>query len=128
MPMKQEAPPGDQQLADWLALAEKATSAPWSAEVDGSIIWINDVPRDVGVIAALDNGKQSTHSLGQDLDNFTFIAAAREGWPATIRALQAERRQAVEFARLITEAWDVGVGKAWREAAKAALEATSGTE
>ena len=131
-----KAHPSAQQLADWLALAEKATPGPWTIEeqpeawfdAEGAECWQDkpDYPCSGWGTCDLDKdecpgheveypplaevagprhyfpmGQESGYFLGQA--DSEFLAAAREGWPATIRTLRKERQQHETAAALLAE-------------------------
>lgn len=82
-----------EKLAEWEALAEKATPGPWSHRIDTS--WnhpdrIVDAP---ALVVIRDEHCDIHWKAGRDEANFDFIAAARTALPeaiAEIRRLQAE--------------------------------------
>lgn len=83
----------DERIAGWERLCEVATPGPWFARDE--LIWAGAGGEAVANVA--DWG----HAAAQR-DDADFIAAAREGWPATIAALRdahAENERQ-EFARV----------------------------
>lgn len=88
----------DGEITEALALAEKATPGPWRVHHRDAMNRTNDPARgdegcglgwefdqDAGPPEATLRG---LFARGHDA---AFIAAAREGWPRALRALQAER-------------------------------------
>lgn len=99
--------PSDQQLAEWLELAEKASPGPWTAEHEpadqyetcahveneAGFSLFDSRNRDYRVSLIeqrLDDGKYLDIAGMKDL---ALAAAARDGWPATMRALQGARSE-----------------------------------
>lgn len=83
--------PTTQQLAEWEALADAATAGPWVWEHDTMLTRsrpAEDPDMDFGHIIETDSGYYAPRSRDR-----AFIAAAREGWPATIAALREARAQ-----------------------------------
>ena len=75
----------DAQLAEWLALEERASEEPWVEEwTEG--LWALRAPGN-GIPAE----GEGCYIPEQEHANAAFIAAARTGWPATIRDLQETR-------------------------------------
>ena len=80
--------PTDAELEAWLALADAATPGPW--EVVQSKVGIDRGIRAQGGLIGefYRNGGHVYEEISPVADNVAFIAAARTGWPRTIKALQ----------------------------------------
>lgn len=80
----------EEQLAAWEALAAEATPPPWWVQVDdqpGGLLGGEPPTYDARLLA----GTVLTRDLSAD--DARFAAAARTGWPATMRALRETRAQ-----------------------------------
>ena len=105
--MSNTDPLSDQTLAEWLSICEKAAPAPWK------VCGANEGRCSCGnvfgsggeaCVCSMTNVEEADPAYvdAQRADNATFIAAAREGWPRTIKELIAAKAGIIEERRDLT--------------------------